>query len=79
MIQKLLGLQVYLSRYNVVKEGQQPLRDHESFDDWSLTLPQLDEGALLCCPEASATGHVLRVCLCVCAHVHVCFRMYNEP
>ena len=41
-IQELLWLQVYLSRYNVVKEGKQPLRDHESFDDWSLTLPQLD-------------------------------------
>ena len=27
------------------------LTDHESFEDWQLKLPDLDDGVLLCCPE----------------------------
>ena len=53
-IEELLGLQVYLSRYNVV-EGrcqQAALTEHESFNDWRLRLPELKDGMLLCCPEA---------------------------
>ena len=51
-IEDLLGLQVYLSRYNLVEPGQVKLTDHETFDDWRMRLPELDDGVLLCCPEA---------------------------
>ena len=51
-IQKLLGLQVYLGRYDAVEPRQDvKLTDHESFEDWQLKLPDLDDGVLLCCPE----------------------------
>ena len=51
-IQELLGLAVYLNKYNSVEPNQQvKLTDHESFEDWRVTLPELDDGVLLCCPE----------------------------
>jgi hypothetical protein len=51
VIEKLLGLQVYLSRYNLVPPKQVKLTDHETFEDWRLKLPELEDGNLLCCPE----------------------------
>ena len=51
-IEGLLGLQTYLRRYNAVGEGATvKLTDHETFEDWTLKLPELEDGALLCCPE----------------------------
>lgn len=50
-IEELLGLQVYLSRYNLVEPKQVKLTDHETFEDWRLRLPELEDGNLLCCPE----------------------------
>ena len=50
-IEQLLGLQVYLSRYNLVEPKQVKLTDHETFEDWRLKLPGLEDGNLLCCPE----------------------------
>ena len=55
-VEHLLGLQVYLERYNT--DSQRPntkLTDHESFADWQLKLPGLEDGALICCPEACFT------------------------
>ena len=55
-IRKLLGLQVYLDRYNAVEPRQDVrLTDHESFEEWQIKLPDLDDGALLCCPEDAVT------------------------
>ena len=51
-MERLLGLQTYLSRYNAVHPREQTkLTDHESFEDWRLKLPGLEDGVLLCCPE----------------------------
>lgn len=60
-IQELLGLTVYLARYNVVKplEQEAALTKHESFNDWQLRLPQLQDGVLLCCPEDCAASLAL--------------------
>ena len=55
-IQKLLGLQVYLERYNAVEPRQDvKLTDHENFEVWQIKLPDLDDGVLLCCPEDRAS------------------------
>ena len=58
-IRELLGLQVYLDRYN--KVGSRPLEetaedapkltDREDFRHWTAKLPGPAGGALLCCPE----------------------------
>ena len=70
-MKELLGLQVYLSRYNAVEPNQQvKLTDHESFEDWHVTLPELDDGVLLCCPEDFAAVPVMLLCLLGCS-VHV--------
>ena len=50
-IERLLGLQLYLSRYNVVEPKQVELTAHETFEDWHMKLPELPDGLLLCCPE----------------------------
>lgn len=50
-IEKLLGLHAYLSKYNLVEGQRVKLTEHESFEDWSLRLPDLEDGVLLCCPE----------------------------
>ena len=50
-LEQLLGLQVYLSRYNIVEPRQTKLTDHETFEDWRMQLPGLEDGVLLCCPE----------------------------
>ena len=51
-IESLIGLQTYLTRYNAVEPRPQTrLTDHESFEDWRLRLPELEDGVLLCCPE----------------------------
>ena len=47
----VLGLQSYLSKYNLVAPGQVALTAHESFHEWCLKLPGLVNGDLLCCPE----------------------------
>ena len=54
MVEKLLGLRPYLQRYNAVGEERTKLTDHETFEDWTLALPNLEDGRLLCCPEAGA-------------------------
>lgn len=51
LIEKLIGLQSYLSKYNLVEGERVKLTDHESFEDWTLKLPELEDGVLLCCPE----------------------------
>ena len=51
VIEELLGLETYLSKYNLVEPKQVALTEHESFEDWSLQLPGLEKGNLLCCPE----------------------------
>ena len=51
VVEKLLGLQVYLSRYNEVAPSTVKLTDSETFEDWSMKLPGLQDGVLLCCPE----------------------------
>ena len=62
-IEGLLGLQTYLQRYNAVGEDATvKLTDHETFEDWSLRLPELEDGTLLCCPEAGVVLEVLRCC-----------------
>ena len=53
-VKELLGLQPYLAKYNMVDPLQVELTAHESFEDWSLKLPGLEDGELLCCPEAGA-------------------------
>ena len=58
-VKELLGLQPYLSRYNMVDPLQVQLTAHESFEDWCLKLPGLeDDGELLCCPEAGTDNVV---------------------
>ena len=52
VVEGLLGLQVYLSRYNLVEPQQTRLTDNETFDDWTMKLPEMEDGVLLCCPEA---------------------------
>ena len=57
-VKHLLGLQMYLERYNT--DSQRPntkLTDHESFEDWQLKLPGLEDSALICCPEAGGLLH----------------------
>ena len=62
-IEGLLGLQTYLQRYNAVGEDAAvKLSDHETFEDWTLRLPELEDGTLLCCPEAGFVLEVLRCC-----------------
>ncbi|CAK9094318.1 unnamed protein product [Durusdinium trenchii] len=52
VIESLLGLQTYLNRYNAVEPRPQvKLTDHETFEDWRLKLPELEDGMLLCCPD----------------------------
>ena len=55
-IMNLLGLEIFLSRYDKLLDiggRHRRLTDHESFNDWSVTLPGLPgETKLLCCPEA---------------------------
>ena len=48
---ELLGLQNYFSKYDLVAPGQVSLTAHESFQEWSLELPGLVDGDVLCCPE----------------------------
>eukprot|EP00435_Cladocopium_sp_Y103_P028722 s3575_g7.t1 len=49
VVQKLLGLEVYLNRYNAMQPNQQvKLTDHESFEDWRVALPDLEEGDCWC-------------------------------
>ena len=51
-VKELIGLEPYLNKYNAVEPHQQvKLTDHENFEDWRVTLPELDGGVLLCCPE----------------------------
>jgi len=65
-IEGLLGLQTYLKRYNAVGEGATvKLTDHETFDDWTLKLPELEDGVLLCCPEAGLVFDALDWCLLI--------------
>ena len=52
VVEGLLGLRQYLSRYNIVEPGQVALTDNETFEDWRAKLPELEDGILLCCPEA---------------------------
>ena len=50
-IHKLIGLDTYLDKYNVINESaDSKMTDHESFDDWHLKLT-MDGKKLLCCPE----------------------------
>ena len=51
VVEELLGLQAYLSRYNQVSPSTVKLTDSETFEDWSMKLPGLQDGVLLCCPE----------------------------
>ena len=51
VIADLLGLELYLSRYNLVDPARTALTAHETFQDWRLRLPDLESGDLLCCPE----------------------------
>ena len=53
-IRDLLGLRPYLAKYNLMEGGQVPLTAHEDFEDWRLRLPDLEDGDILCCPEARA-------------------------
>ena len=58
-VKELLGLQPYLSGYNMVDPLQVQLTAHGSFEDWCLKLPGLeDDGELLCCPEAGTDNVV---------------------
>ena len=56
-IEKLLGLQLYLTRYNVVEPKQLELTANETFEDWRMRLPELQDGLLLCCPEDRYAAH----------------------
>ena len=51
VVEELLGLAVYLSRYNKIAPSTVELTDSETFEDWSMKLPGLQDGVLLCCPE----------------------------
>ena len=57
-VQELLGLQPYLAKYNIVEPLHAELTSNETFEDWLLKLPGLEDGKLLCCPEAG-TGNLV--------------------
>ena len=50
-IEEILGLEPYLRKYNLIEPKQVALTEHESFEEWCLKLPGLEDGKVLCCPE----------------------------